>query len=192
MGNISIDGYSTPLETNISSSGHNGVKINEFSSILRSVENNKSTTGTSQSDDVTLYDKAKGAGSYELPGWVQKQAESYRNNPDQNEAMRAVRVLATTPSSGSGHGAALVSVPENFAGPLHYTVTGSPVTKENAAKFEALAQSIDAESKRIFDTEFANGATAAEIFEKIQHYMSTQPEDYLEALNWYRSEVMWE
>jgi hypothetical protein len=192
MGNISIGGYSNPLETNISSSGHNGVKINEFSSILRCVENNKTITGSSQIDEVTLSDKAKGAESNELPGWVQKQAALYRNNPDQNEAMRSVRILATTPSSGTGHGGALVSVPENFAGPLHYTVTGSPVTKENAAKFEALAQSIDAESKRIFDTEFANGATAAEIFEKIQHYMSTQPADYLEALNWYRSEVMWE
>jgi len=132
---------------------------------------------------VTLSEGARRSASGELPGWVKEKSEDLRNNPDQAEAMNFVQSMATIP------GGALLSYGPNSDGfsDVYYAATGLPVTPENKARHEALSQSITANTTAIFEAERAKGASAADIFEKMHAYMATQPTDYLEAAEWYRS-----
>ncbi|WP_312481231.1 hypothetical protein [Stutzerimonas nitrititolerans] len=132
---------------------------------------------------VTLSEGARRSASGELPGWVKEKAEDLRNNPNQAEAMDFVQSMATVP------GGALLSYGPNSDGfsDVYYAATGLPVTPENKARYEALSQSITANTTAIFEAERAKGASAADIFEKMHAYMATQPTDYLEATEWYRS-----
>ncbi|MHB0764894.1 hypothetical protein ACYCFC_11055 [Stutzerimonas sp. NM35] len=132
---------------------------------------------------VTLSEGARRAASGELPGWVKEKAEDLRNNPDQAEAMNFVESMATI------SGGPLISNGPNSDGinDVYYAATGLPVTPASKARYEALSQSITANTTAIFEAERAKGASAADIFEKMHAYMATQPTDYLEATEWYRS-----
>ncbi|GAB0152328.1 MULTISPECIES: hypothetical protein [Marinobacterium] len=177
MSNISIGSYSNTVTSNQNSSKQNRDRQEDFSSILNDAVNSTS----SRVAEVTISDEAKQAASNEFPGWVQEVINRLSNNPDQKEAMDDVKMMATIP------GGPLVSIPENFGGTPHYLATGQPVTKESEARFNALAQSITEKTTQIFNSESAKGSSAADIFKKIHEYMATQPEDYLQVLNWYRS-----
>jgi hypothetical protein len=119
-----------------------------------------------------------------LPGWVNEQIEWLRNDPDQNSAMRWVEGIMTLtetcpppylydPDSDGIHG-------------LFYFSSGEPVTPENKLRYIELGRIKSAETTRIFNTEKANGASAAEIFEKAQRYVASLPDDYLSAIGWFR------
>lgn len=177
MSNISIGSYSNTVTSNQNSSKQNRDRQEDFSSILNDAVNSTSNRVT----EITISDEAKQAASNELPGWVQEVINRLSNNPDQKEAMDDVKMMATIP------GGPLVSIPENFGGTPHYLATGQPVTKESEARFNALAQSITEKTTQIFNSESVKGSSAADIFKKIHEYMATQPEDYLQVLNWYRS-----
>jgi hypothetical protein len=177
MSNISIGSYSNTVTSNQNSSKQNRDRQEDFSSILNDAVNSTSNRVT----EITISDEAKQAASNELPGWVQEVINRLSNNPDQKEAMDDVKMMATIP------GGPLVSIPENFGGTPHYLATGQPVTKESEARFNALTQSITEKTTQIFNSESAKGSSAADIFKKIHEYMATQPEDYLQVLNWYRS-----
>jgi hypothetical protein len=179
MSNISIGNYSNTINNyqNSSKQSHDKQEDSRFSSILNDAVNSTS----SRVAEVTISDEAKQAASNELPGWVQEVINRLSNNPDQKEAMDDVKMMATIP------GGPLVSIPENFGGTPHYLATGQPVTKESEARFNALTQSITEKTTQIFNSESAMGSSAADIFKKIHEYMATQPEDYLQVLNWYRS-----
>lgn len=132
---------------------------------------------------ITLSDRSIRASSTEFPGWVQEKSTDLRNNPDQIEAMNFVQSMATTP------GGALISNGPNSDGinDVYYAATGLPVTPDSKARHEALTQSITANTTAIFEAERSKGTPAADIFDKIQTYMSRQPKDYLEAIEWHRS-----
>lgn len=132
---------------------------------------------------VTLTENTRPASMEELPGWVKEKADDLRNNPNQAEAMGFVQLMATIP------GGALISNGPNSDGinDVYYAATGVPVTPENKARHDALVQSITADTTAIFNAESAKGTPAADIFEKMHAYMATQPHDYLEAIEWYRS-----
>jgi hypothetical protein len=118
-----------------------------------------------------------------LPGWVNERIEKLSANPDQDEAMHWVELITATPEMFGPLFAIHKGPPEYFT----YTYTGELVTPENMSRYTELNRSRSAETARIFYTEKANGASAAEIFEKTQQYMATLPEDYLRQLNWFRS-----
>jgi hypothetical protein len=116
-----------------------------------------------------------------LPGWVNEKMEKWSAHPDQKEAMEEVEIMATR-SRGP-----LVAI---WDGPhgiyyLTYTYTGELVTPESSARYAAIEEASIAETGRIFAAEKANGASAANIFEKIEQHMATLPEDYLRILNWH-------
>ena len=97
--------------------------------------------------------------------------------------MGYVQSMATIP------GGALVSYGPNSDGitDVYYAATGLPVTPESTARHDALVRSITAGTTAIFNAESAKGTPAADMFEKMHAYMATQPHDYLEAIEWYRS-----
>lgn len=184
MNNISTNSYSNYITPHKSTSGQLDQKSN-FSNVLENIEQPNPTDKPQLNDAVTISDQAKHAAAKELPGWAQEAIDSLRNNPNQKEAMDNVKLWATTSEKGTG--GALHSVPDKMGGTSYYYETGLPVTKESEARFNALAQSITEETTRIFNSESAKGSSAADIFEKMQQYMATQPDDYLQALDWHRS-----
>lgn len=97
--------------------------------------------------------------------------------------MDFVEALASVP------GGALISNGPNSDGinDVYYAATGLPYTPENKARYEALAQPIVADTTAIFQAERAKGTPAADIFDKVQAYMATQPHEFLEATEWFRS-----
>jgi hypothetical protein len=116
-----------------------------------------------------------------LPGWVLERIEKLNANPDQNDAMRFVEMMATIPSIGGP----LVSVPDEY-GRQFYSYTGELVTPEDWQRYMDLGMSSSIKTAEIFRTEKAKGSSAAEIFEKIQQHMATLPDDFLRTLDWFR------
>ncbi|GHU33640.1 hypothetical protein AGMMS50256_25970 [Betaproteobacteria bacterium] len=121
-----------------------------------------------------------------LPGWVNERLEKLNANPDQDAAMQLVELEVATQELCGPLAAIHEGSPEYFT----YTRTGELVTPENTSHYTELNRISFAETARIFRTEKAKGASAAEIFEKTQQYMATLPEDYLRQLNWYRPTLM--
>ena len=132
---------------------------------------------------VTFSEQAKQITSNGLPGWVNEKIDSLRNNPDQAEAMRFVEAMATNP------GGALISNGPNSDGinDVYYKETGLPVTPASKQRFESISKLILAEGTAIYQTELAKGSSAADIFDKLQKNMATQPDDYLKVTNWFRA-----
>lgn len=84
---------------------------------------------------------------------------------------------------------ALVNITDyaNGTGPIRYTATDQPVTEENQARFNNLAQKILKERTDLYDTEKAKGTPAAEIVDKLIGFMKAQPTWYLEMSGWSKS-----
>lgn len=152
---------------------------------LTASNNGNSSTSTKPSVEVTLSQDAMRLSAGKTPGWVQEQADKFRSDPDQDQAMRAVEQLATT------QGGALLSYAPNSDGVrgVYYAATGNPVTPESKARFESISQSIVAETSSIFYSEREKGTSAADIFEKMHQFMSTQPNDYLQSIKWFSTSL---
>lgn len=178
-----IAGFANVTSINQDNSMRNSNHTDAFSTTMASLEKHSSANNAKPGIEVTLSDNAKRISSSGLPGWVTEQSEKLRANPDQASAMRYVESMATI------SGGALISNGPNSDGinDVYYAATGLPVTPESKARFESLSQSIVAETSKIFHTELAKGTSAADIFEKIHQHMATQPKDYLEATEWFRS-----
>jgi hypothetical protein len=71
-------------------------------------------------------------------------------------------------------------------GVLRYSSTGKPVTPESEAAFAQEASRVRAERIALYQDEKAKGTAAADIFDKIAAYMSTQSGDYLRDSGWDR------
>ncbi len=65
-----------------------------------------------------------------------------------------------------------------------YTATGEPVTEESEAWFNHEAARIREERISLYQSEKEKGTSAAEILDKIIRLMDSQPEKYLQLLNW--------
>lgn len=154
-------------------------------SFLTALKNSNSSTSTKPDVEVTLSQDAMRLSAGQLPGWVQEQADKFRSDPDQDQAMRAVEQLSTT------QGGALLSYAPDSDGihGVYYAATGKPVTPENKARFESISQSIATETTNIFYSERAKGTSAADIFEKINQFMSSQPNDYLQSIKWFSASL---
>lgn len=185
MGISSINGQSN-IAANFQVNAAKSKNATEaFLTTASSSSTGASAQATKPGVEVTLSQDALRLSSTKTPGWVQEQADKLRSNPNQEEAMLTVQQLATAP------GGALLSYAPDSDGVtgVYYAATGTPVTPESKARFESISQSILSETSNIFYSERAKGTSAADIFEKMHQFMSTQPNDYLEATNWFRPSI---
>ena len=147
----------------------------EFTSVMSKVE-----TGTgvvvSLSEEAQVISRADSQ-----PVGIAHTTRWLRNNPDQSEVARYVEFWVKTPSDE------LVSVVDEGRGVyrVYYASTGLPVTPESSAYFKELDQKVVAERTQIFNEEMAKGTPPIDIWEKIQRYMSEQPIEYLQMMNWH-------
>lgn len=144
-----------------------------------------STASAKPGVEVTFSEEAKSQHSNGLPRWVNEWSAGLRAKPDQAEAMSVVEQMATVP------GGALITVPPDSIGTqgTYYTATGQPVTPQSEGRFASISQSIVGQTTAIYQSEKAKGTSASDIFEKIHHFMASQPSDYLQATGWYNGNV---
>lgn len=142
------------------------------------------SASASPSTVVTLSAEALARSRHsDLPEHIQNRSDWLRNNPDQQEAARYVEMIATTPNHE------LVSIAPGSDGikGVYYKSGGAPVTEQSRAWFKDISETALAERTRIYDSENAKGTPPADIYDKIQQYMSTLPPSYLHMMNWYGS-----
>jgi hypothetical protein len=67
---------------------------------------------------------------------------------------------------------------------IYYSATGRPVTASSEKYFNSLKEGIRAGRVEIFERELASGASASDIYDKLQTYMGSQPRQYLDMMSW--------
>ncbi|WP_136156692.1 hypothetical protein [Brenneria roseae] len=107
-------------------------------------------------------------------------SEHLHNKSDKDGVANIVKTLATTSDYE------LISIHDRPDGSFYttYYSTGQLVTSTSSASFKEISASALAGRTAIYNEETAKGTNPADIFDKIVSYMNTQPQSYLDAINW--------
>ncbi|MCG8157261.1 hypothetical protein JMY81_15490 [Brenneria goodwinii] len=147
-----------------------------FAAVLsKSVSDNDSTDEST----VTAFSSTKSS-SEKSSSYSATMSELLHNKSNKDEVANVVKTLATTSDDE------LVAIHDNPDGSyyLTYSSTGQPVTSASSASFKEFSASALAGRTAIYNEEIAKGTDPADIFDKIVSYMNTQPQSYLDVINW--------
>lgn len=137
------------------------------------------------STEITLSTAARSQGSAVnmsgMPDWVRQTSQTLHENTDRYAAENLVHTFATVPDGE------LVDISSSRDGihDVYYTANGAPVTDSSRKYFRAMSAAVLAGRRAIYEREAAAGTLPADIFDRMQVYMSRQPDIYLDMMNWH-------
>ncbi|PRC91845.1 hypothetical protein [Solimicrobium silvestre] len=178
------------IENNVFLNFPNQYATQGFSALSKSLNSQVQNAITPTSSTIVTLSSAATANSNSndnandvtLPP-IQQQIINQLNNSSPSWAMQTVQDVATNPDSE------LVNISHATFGPngiqgVVYTNNGEPVTSQSSAQFATLAQQVLTQKTAIFEQGKAEGLSAGQIYTKIQDYMATQPQWYLQQMDW--------
>lgn len=164
----------------VQSSYQQGLNINQSS-------NNKSNNISNnelqeQTDRISISEKSKSLVSNNgIPEWASNLSNKLHNNTDKEDVFNTVKNFAFSKDYQ------IVSLSKNSDGinGVFYKNSNVAVTKESQKVFNEESEKVQKGKIDIFNSETAKGTNPADIFDKIQDYLSKQNQDYLSKINWY-------
>ncbi|PWC14877.1 hypothetical protein B4923_02190 [Brenneria roseae subsp. americana] len=147
-----------------------------FSAVLNEI----SSDNDSADESTVISSSFTKSSSIKSSSYSASMSEFLHNKSDKDEVANVVKTLATTSDYEL---CSIANSPDGIHG-VTYSSTGQPVTSASSAAFNELSVSVLAGRTAIYNEETAKGTDPADIFDKIVSYMNTQPQSYLDAINW--------